>query len=178
MARNDLQKLAENLDRLATAAFSRGPARAAEQVVADLQKAGPQWTGRFANSWVITSGSRQTEGSGNAGAAVRLSAPLLTGREFLFKPEIKYTIFNKAPYADYAQDIKEGYFYPPAEAPNPIGTNITYGNRVNPSRRGELSGAGGGRSTAPLDWFATYVNGGKFEKTVQVAWLGELPKTL
>lgn len=178
MARNDLKKLAENLDRLATAAFSRGPARAAEQVVADLQERGPQWTGRFSNSWVIASGSRQTEGSGNTGAAVRLSAPLLTGRELLFKPEIKYTIFNKSPYADYAQDLAEGYFWPPKDAPDPIGKNINYGARVNPSRRGELSGAGGARSTAPLDWFTDYVNGGKFDKTVQVAWLGELPKKL
>jgi hypothetical protein len=109
---------------------------------------------------------------------VRLSAPLLTGRELLFKPEIKYTIFNKSPYADYAQDLKEGYFFPPKDALDPIGKNITYGGRTNPSRRGELSGQGGGRSTAPLDWFTDYVRGGKFDKTVQVAFMGELPKKL
>lgn len=178
MARNDLKKLAENLDRLATAAFSRGPAKAAEQVVSQLQKAGPNWSGAFGNSWVIASGSRQTEGSGSAGALQKLSAPLLTGRELIFKPEIKYTVFNKSPYADYAMDLKEGYFWPPKNKLDPQGKVVKYGGRLNPSRRGELSGQGGARSTANLDWFSTYVNGGQLDRTVQLAWLGELPKKL
>ena len=178
MARSEFKRLIESLDRFAVAAFSRGPARAAEKVVAELQDLGPQWTGSFSNSWVIASGSRQTEGSGNPGAPVRLSSPLITGRELALKPEVKYTIFNKSPYADYAQDLKEGYFWPPKDAPNPIGKNITYGGRLNPSRRGELSGAGGGRSTAALDWFTDYARAGKLDKTVQLAWLGELPKKL
>ena len=178
MARNELKRLAENLDRLATAAFSRGPAKAAEQVVADLQKAGPNWSGSFGNSWVIASGSRQTEGTGARGGIQKLSAPLLTGRELVFKPEVKYTVFNKSSYADYAMDLKEGYFWPPKNQPNPSGAVVLNGNRTNPSRRGQLSGQGGGRSTAELDWFATYVNGGQLDRTVQLAWIGELPKKL
>lgn len=180
MARNEFKRLIESVDRFATAAFSRGPARAAEKVVAELQDAGPKWTGRFSNSWVIASGSRQTEGSGSTGAAVRLSAPLLTGRELAGKPIVKYTIFNKSPYADYAQDIKEGYFWPPKDQRDPLnlGQKIYAGGRVNPSRRGELTGTGGARSTAQLDWFTDYARNGKLDKTVQLAWLGELPKKL
>ncbi len=44
---NELERLGENLDRIAVAAFSRGPARAAEEIVVDLQEAGPVWSGRF-----------------------------------------------------------------------------------------------------------------------------------
>lgn len=175
MARNELQRLAENLDRFATAAFSRAPARAAEQVVADLQKNGPIWSGQFANSWAIASGSRQTQGNGAPGQPQRLSAPLLTGRELLFKPEIKYTIFNTADYAAIAQDLEPGTF---KKIGRPLKTPVASGTRSGGIRGSVGSGPGNAESTAALDWFTTYINGGSLDKTVEVAFNATLPKRL
>lgn len=175
MARNELQRLAENLDRFATAAFSRAPAKAAEQVVADLQKNGPIWSGQFANSWAIASGSRQTQGNGAPGQPQRLSAPLLTGRELLFKPEIKYTIFNTAEYAAIAQDLEPGVF---KKIGRPLKTPVASGTRSGGIRGNVGSGTGNAESTAALDWFTTYINGGNLDKTVEVAFNATLPKTL
>jgi hypothetical protein len=175
MARNELQRLAENLDRFATAAFSRAPAKAAEQVVADLQKIGPVWSGSFSNSWVIATGSRQTEGNGAPGQPQRLSAPLLTGRELLFKPEIKYTVFNKSEYAAIAQDLEPGVF---KKIGRPLKTPVASGTRSDGIRGKVASGPGNAESTAALDWFTTYLNGGNLDKTVEVAFNATLPKKL
>lgn len=175
MARNELQRLAENLDRFATAAFSRAPARAAEQVVADLQKIGPVWSGRFSNSWAISTSSRQTQGTGTPGQPQRLSAPLLTGRELLFKPEIKYTIFNTADYAAVAQDLEVGAF---KKIGRPLKTPISSGTRTQGIRGNVTAGPGNAESTAELDWFTTYLRGGNLDRTVQVAFNATLPKNL
>lgn len=173
MARNELQRLAQNLDRFAVAAFSRGPAAAAEKVVAELQDAGPAWTGRFSNSWQIASESRVVSGSGNEGRPQKISAPLLSGKELLFKPQIKYTILNFAtgpqgPYAMQAMDLEEGIFINPGTPPLKPADR---GSRTS-GIRGQLtvSGEGPNRRTAPLDWFTTYLNGGAIDRTVRVSF--------
>jgi hypothetical protein len=173
MARNQLQRLVQNLDRFATAAFSRAPASAAEQVVSDLQRLGPAWTGEFSNSWSIATSSRQTQGSGSPGQPQKLSAPLLSGRELLFKPEVKYTISNFAPHAAIAQDLEEGVF---RKFGRPIKQPVATGVR-NGGIRGNISpGEGKNESTAELDWFTTYLRGGSIDRTVQVAFNATLPK--
>jgi hypothetical protein len=173
MARNELRRLAENLDRFATAAFSRGPAAAAEKTVADLQQLGPLWTGRFSNSWQIASETRVVSGSGQPGWPQKISAPLLSGRELLFKPVVKYTISNFAtgpqgPYALKAMDLEEGVFINPGTPPL---KPAEYGTRTS-GIRGDLtlSAKGSNRRTAPLDWFTTYTQGGTIERTVRVSF--------
>lgn len=175
MARNELGRLAANLDRFATAAFSRGPARAAEKVVSDLQKVGPAWSGEFSNSWVIATESRQTEGSRASGPAQKLSAPLLSGREFLFKPEVKYTIYNAAPYAAIAQDLEEGVF---RKFGRPLKQPVSTGTRNSGIRGSVSAGYGDNESTAELDWFTTYLRGGAIDRAVQVSFNAVLPKNL
>lgn len=175
MARNEFRRLAENFDRFATALVSRAPARAAESVVADLQKIGPIWSGEFANSWAIATASRQTEGSKAPGQPGRLSAPLLSGRELLGKPEIKYTIFNTADYAAIAQDLEPGVF---KKIGRPLKTPISSGTRSKGIRGSVAAGAGNAESTASLDWFTTYVQGGNLDKTVELAFNATLPKQL
>lgn len=175
MARNEFRRLAENFDRFATALVSRAPAKAAELVVSDLQKLGPVWSGEFANSWAISTASRQTEGSRAPGQPQRLSAPLLSGRELLGKPEIKYTIFNTAEYAAIAQDLEPGSF---KKIGRPLKTPVASGTRSGGIRGNVGSGTGNAESTAALDWFTTYINGGNLDKTVEVAFNATLPKTL
>lgn len=171
MAKNELQRLAQNLDRFAVAAFSRAPAAAAEKVVSDLQEIGPAWTGRFSNSWQIASESRVVSGSGNEGAPQKIGAPLLSGKELLFKPVIKYTISNFATgpqgeYARQAMDLEEGVFINPGTPPLKPADR----GKRNSGIRGQLtiSGEGSNRRTAPLDWFTTYAKGGAIDKTVRI----------
>ena len=173
MAKNELNRLLGNLDRLATAAFSRAPAAAAEKTVYDLQERGPVWSGRFSNSWQIATESRVTSGSGQPGWPVKIGAPLLSGKELLFKPVVKYTISNFAtgpqgPYALKAMDLEEGEFINPRT--NPL-KPTERGTRLS-GIRGNLTstGRGSNRRTAPLDWFTDYVHGGHIDRTVRVSF--------
>ena len=111
--RNDLLKLAEKVEAVVLAPFILGAARSAQAVVKDLQERGPAWSGKFSNSWEIASASKVSSGTGAPGIPQHIAAPILTTNEYKFKPEIKYYIANKAPYADIALDIVEStYRYP------------------------------------------------------------------
>jgi hypothetical protein len=162
--RNGFMQLAEKLEAGFLAPFILGVAQSAQAVVRDLQAQGPAWSGKFSNSWEIASASKVTSGSGAVGAPQRLLAPILTVDEFKFKPELKYYIANKAPYADVALDLVEGpYRYPGFE---PI-KKAERGNRIS-GIRGDLSvsSSGPNRRTAPLDWYTTYVRGGSIDKRI------------
>jgi hypothetical protein len=163
---NELDRLAENIDRFAVAAFSRGPARAAEEIVVDLQEAGPVWSGKFSNSWQIeTSDGRRTAGTGAPGTPRRIPAPLLSGRGFAFD-DIKYTISNFSPYADVARDLVESDYIDPGTLPI---KEYDRGTRIS-GYRGDLIGddEGPNRSTAPLDWYPTYINGGGIDRRIKL----------
>jgi len=164
--RNDFMKLAEKLEAAVLAPLILGAARAAQGVVKDLQELGPAWSGEFSNSWEIASASKVTSGTGSSGAPQRILAPILTPNEYKFKPEVKYYIANKAPHADVALDLVESrYRYPGFE---PI-KEAERGNRITGLRGDlDLSTNGPNRRTAPLDWYATYINGGRINKTVSL----------
>ena len=164
--RNGFMQLAEKLEAGFLAPFILGVAQSAQAVVKDLQAQGPAWSGKFSNSWEIASASKVTSGSGAAGAPQRLLAPILTVDEFKFKPELKYYIANKAPYADVALDLVEGaYKYPGFEPLDP--EKAERGKRLS-GIRGDLavSSFGPNRRTAPLDWYTTYVRGGNIDKRI------------
>ena len=162
-ARNNFMQLAKNLESAFLAPFILGVARSAQGVVKELQDAGPSWSGEFSNSWEIATASKVTSGSGAPGAPQRLLAPVLITDEFKLKPELKYYIANKAPHADIALDLVEStYIYPGFE---PL-KKAESGKRVS-GIRGDLNiGEGSNRRTAPRDWYATYVQGGRIDKTI------------
>ena len=174
--RNGFIELIENLEAGFLAPFIVGVAQSAQGVVKDLQELGPSWSGEFANSWEIASESKVSSGTGAPGAPQRLLAPILTPKEYKQKPEIKYYIANKSPHADYALDLREGRFFPPENQPtrNAAAANgkpIRTGSRAaNEHKRGDLSGNGEGQATssAELDWYATYVRGGKLDKAISL----------
>jgi hypothetical protein len=164
--RNDFMRLAKNIEAGFLAPFIIGVARSAENVVLQLQEKGPAWSGQFSNSWEIATPSKISTGTGASGEPQRLKAPVLTVDEFKFKPEIKYYIANKAPHADIALDLVERtYRYPGFE---PV-KSAERGNRTS-GRRGDLAinATGPNRSTAPLDWYVTYINGGGIDKTISL----------
>ena len=73
--------LLDELDRIAATTIYNGPKRAAERIVAELQQAGPSWTGKFSNSWQIQTPTRLVKGTGQPGEPKPLSTPSLRGRE-------------------------------------------------------------------------------------------------
>lgn len=68
MAKNPLQKLAEELDRIGSSLVISGPTRVAKRTIKELQEEGPSWTGRFSNSYQIeTPDGRIYKGDGSPG---------------------------------------------------------------------------------------------------------------
>lgn len=181
MARNDFMRLLNNLDKTAASLILTGPTIAAEKIVADLQKRGPGWTGRFSNSWQIDGPQGQiAKGDGQEGQArpVKLPGLLFTGpqaarvllRTIGAKDKVIFRVSNFAPYADQARDLA------PYDPEKPLTDNIKpivkRGTRAPGGRRGELQGSGGNRITAPLDWYSTYVGGGFMDKVIEVTMNG------
>ena len=74
-----LKIFAKELDRWVNGVLTADLRLAAEQTVSELQKAGPLWTGRFANSWVIeTSGGSRSSVARRRGLPQPVKAPFLT----------------------------------------------------------------------------------------------------
>ena len=167
--RNGFMELAEKLEAGFLAPFIVGVAQSAQGVVKELQEKGPTWSGQFANSWEIASESQVSSGSGSTGAPQRLLAPILTVKEYKFKPVIKYYIANKAPHADIALDLKEGRFWPNGEPKAPRHV-VTTGKRPSgPHIRGAVQpGAGTATSSAQQDWYVRYIQEKQVDKTISL----------
>ena len=174
MAKNNLNELARWADRAAVNLLYSGRARAAEKVITDLQELGPAWSGKFSNSWRISTPTGSSSGgAGQEGNPVSVKAPELTGADVRTKLlGSPFKIDNTASYADVACDLKPGEFGNPGTPPlKPAsrGTRVQ-GIRGEPWPNSNTRGTKGpNRATAPLDWFTTYVNGGGLDKAVDEA---------
>jgi len=178
--KNDFWKLAKQLDMVAASTVTMGPLRAAHRTIRELQQEGPSWTGKFSNSWqVSTPDGRSYKGTGKPGEPQQLNIPLLTGRQALragfAKDRAVFTISNFSPYAPQAIDLVEDAFIRPTPRPQTQLGRRKFregaGGREFPSYRG-LIGTGDpdreSSATADLDWFATYVEGGKLDRAVKI----------
>lgn len=170
MARNQVWNLLKELDRVAATTVYNGPKRAAEKIVRDLQEKGPAWTGSFSNSWQITTPTTVKGGTGAAGKPIPIYTPPLTGQQVtksvLAKNKVVFTISNFSPYADVATDMAAGVFIDPGT--DPLKPVEKTGKRQK-GIRGLLTGQGGNRRTAPMDWFSIYLKAGAIDKAIQVA---------
>ena len=171
---NGLWKLAKNLEIVVTGVLSMGIKRSAEDIVSDLQEAGPSWTGSFSNSYQIATSSGVTGGTGQPGEPRPVNALALTGKELVLDG-IKYTISNTSEHADIALDIvSRSDWTRPGGRPKTAKGKTAWelgGGRDNPSRRGEIDGGdtkGESSRTAPLDWYDNYIKGGKIDKTIKL----------
>jgi hypothetical protein len=183
MAKNQFNELLQDLDQLAVNLVFDGPARAAEEMIKDLQEESPAWTGKFRNSWFIQSpDGKKTGGGGQEGEAIPVPAPKLSGAQvgkaFLQKligsksdSSRLFTIGNSAPYADQATDLEP--FRPGDDELPERKTSSKYrefGFRPENARRGDVRGKGPNSSSAPLDWFSDYHGSGKADKAVKRAY--------
>jgi hypothetical protein len=95
----------------------------------------------------------------------------------LTKDKVVFTISNFAEYTAEATDLIESAFIRPAGQPLPqtqLGRSKFRegdGGRQQPSYRGYVGGGDPNRessATADLDWFASYVEGGKLDRAVRI----------
>tara|TARA_R110001592_G_scaffold261190_2_gene526004 strand:- start:11268 stop:11840 length:573 start_codon:yes stop_codon:yes gene_type:complete len=181
MAKNQFNDLLQDLDRLAVSLAFTGRARAAEEIVKDLQELSPAWTGKFRNSWYIeTPDGTKTGGQGQHGQAMPVIAPKVSGIQSataLFNKVFGgsgakrlFTIGNSASYADQATDLEPyvGGTIPAKKAVTRFGRK--FGMRPLGAMRGDVSGSGGNSSSAPLDWFSNYQGSGKADQAVKRAY--------
>jgi len=169
-----------NLDKIVGTTIANGQRAAAERVVRELQKEGPNWSGEFSNSWQISTTSTTYKGTGAPGEPQAVRAPSVTGREatagqILKEPLLKIT--NFAPHALEAIDAVEHdrQYYARRKTPEPTTSlgqskwQVT-GPRSNVSARGDIGGGTEGSNssrTAPLDWFAAYASA-KLDRAVKL----------
>ena len=145
---------------------------AAKEVINDLAAISPDWSGEFKESWFVETadGKRGKEG-GEGGKYSLFNIPQLKvqgrnarGQFTAAKPisagKIELFIGNSSPYAQEAMDLVPGNFvYPGFE---PKGQVVAKGKRQDNIRGKIEQGRGNNRSTAPLDWYTTYMEGGAF----------------
>lgn len=152
----DLRKLVNDMARLAAVEIMNG-----------LGDAGPAWSGEFRDNWVaIPFGPSAGSISGGSYPYQISDVPEypLTVKEVARKK--KYEIANVSPYAEYALDLKEGKFI--GQDTPPAKSIVSSGTR-NSGIRGDVdsSGTGDANSTAPLDWYMTYINGGAMQRALR-----------
>jgi hypothetical protein len=158
------------------AKINKGAREAAVQVMNDLGKEGPVWSGEFRDSWIAVSKQKGGGAASSGSYPYNLSnVPQLSLEQ---KEQVrKIEITNTSKWAEYALDLKKGKFtpknFPRKDRPkDPLGKVIPGGTgKRDPDSltyRGQLSpGPGGARITAPLDWYSTYLKGGKFKKALR-----------
>ena len=155
------------------AEINDGVRNAAVQVMNDLAKKGPVWSGEFRDSWTATSKQKEGASVSNGSFPYNLNnVPQLSLKQ---KEQVKkIEITNTSKWAKYALDLEEGRFTPPnfprPERPKTPKGNVVQMGRRDPNSttfRGQISnGAGGAQITAPLDWYSTYLKGGEFKQSL------------
>ena len=141
---------------------------AAAEIMNDLAEKGPNWTGRFRDSWVADAPGQAIGKKGSYPYSITDVAKLKDTVAEASK-DIKLKLYNTTSYAFIAQDLKEGIFRPTKELK---GTVVREGKRPIDKKgegiRGNIQpGEGNNRSTAELDWFLNYIDGGGLAKSLE-----------
>ena len=166
----DFNKLAKDADEIFASLIASRTLNTTERVVKALQKAGPQWSGEFSNSWTISTKSRTSLPSKRKSLPEDVKAPKVTGKEVLSGNTWLIRIENIAPYAAIAMDLEEGQFSRGFYLGGPINKSKWKqggGRRTMMTmKRGEINKGQGGMAsrTAPLDWFANFKKGGRLRQ--------------
>ena len=132
-----------------------------------LADAGPNWSGEFQDSWVASAASGGS--SGGAYPYTLSDIPKLPATKRETQRVTKFVIQNLAPHAAIALDLvdvpREQFRYPGF---SPQGDVVARGNRPENGKRGAIEpGTGNARSTAPLDWYPLFADGGKMQKALE-----------
>ena len=153
---------------------SRVAREAAVNIMNDLAEAGPVWSGKFQDSWVAIA-SNGTQGAPGAypysiNNVPELKLSLAQARSAILPKGRTYTIENTQPYAGYALDLDtNGQYKGIGFSGSPEGRIVAQGTR-NSGKRGDVTTDASGKaiSTAPVDWYTTYINGGEMAKALEL----------
>lgn len=162
--RNDIRNLGSD----ALNAINQACRQAAVEIMNDLGRLGPAYTGNFRDSWVAIPVGQGASGTAGGDYPYQISdVPNLSLTRREVGRVTKFTIENIQPYATYALDLEEGRFYPPDEF-GPIKEPVKTGSRAGGlTKRGDVnSGIGEAKSTAKLDWYVNYISGGGLQKAL------------
>jgi len=141
---------------------------AAVEILNDLAKSGPNWSGRFRDSWVADAPGEALGKKATYPYKITDIAKLKDTVSATQK-SIKLKLYNTTSYAFIAQDLKEGVFRPTTDRKGKVvekGTRPL--NDKGEGIRGKLNvGDGNSLSTAKLDWFIDYLDGGGLAKSLE-----------
>jgi len=178
-SRNELPELQAELTKVTATIVNQGMGGAAERTVRTLQLLGPSWTGLYSNSWQIEILGKKSTGTRRRGEAKPIKSPKINASNLKGTKSAKCSIVNLARSRGYAQDERLGRFKRGNAGGKNIGdrpftqqgqANLRFEDtsRLKEGYRGDIGGTPGGFSsaTAPLDWFKTYTDGGRFQADV------------
>lgn len=155
-----------DLERDAYSWVNNAARRATVEIMNGLAEAGPEWSGEFKDSWVAHAPSG---GTGSGEYPYKLNdIPQIPATLKEATRKTKFIIENVAEHAAIAMDLvdvpREDFKFP---GQGPQGDVVARGSRPDVGKRGDVSGTGNSRSTAPLDWYPTFAQGGKMQKALE-----------
>jgi len=165
---NDLKDFSD----IVRTAVNESARHCALEIMNDLGKQGPAYTGIFRDSWVAVAKGGGSGGGGGEYPYMLSDVPELSMRKKEIVRKTKFVIENTQPYAEYALDLKVGKFRPDFDANGnpfpPLKTPVEEGKRGGGlTFRGQIrSGDGEAKSTAELDWYTNYVQSGAIERAL------------
>ena len=162
MAKN----LERDLLRDAYAWVNSAARNSAKEIMNGLADAGPEWGGEFKDSWIAHSPSA---GSKEGSYPYTLNdVPRLSATKKEATRVTKFIIENVAKHAPIALDLVDvprEQFRNPGYGPQ--GEVVATGGRPERGKRGDVTGEGNSSSTAPLDWYPLFAEGGKMQKALE-----------
>ena len=141
--------------------------QASVEIMNGLAKAGPAYSGQFSSTWYAVEPGQEAGGPRSAGGDI-YKYDLRNVPKARFRSGTYYEIVNGTSYAAQALDLEEGVFRTQYDENgnilDPVKDPVAVGSRFG-DRRGQVSsGSGFAVSTAPLDWYVTYTNGGAMQR--------------
>ena len=141
--------------------------QAAVEIMNGLAETGPAYSGQFSSAWYAVEPGQEAGGPRSAGGDI-YKYDLRDVPKARFRSGTYYEIVNGTSYAAQALDLEEGVFRTQYDENgnilDPVKDPIAVGSRFGDKRGQVSSGSGFAVSTAPLDWYVTYTNGGAMQR--------------
>lgn len=148
--------------------------QACVEIMNDLVKAGPAYTGEFSASWYAVAPGKQPGPPRKSSGLYKYT--LRNVPKAKFKTTGVYRIVNTSEHADEAMDLVP-YKQGPIPEREVTSKQIFTGKRAEGATRGQLSVGGGNTSTAPADWWITYGKGGKLDASAKSGFTAGFNRT-
>ena len=145
------------VDRIAAFEESIGtaaPRRIAERVAAELQDAGPNWTGEFMNAWRIAPGDQDIPATIGRAPAPKDQTPAYNPAEPIRQRVPPVSLSRR--FGSVFTNNKTIYTIGNASRHRLVAMDLSPRDMREPPR------------TAPFGWFETYMQGGQFRQSASV----------